>query len=341
MHPNTRQRLLISAAGLGLGLAARALLRRTAEYDLHGKTVIITGGSRGLGLALARTFADAGASLVLGARDPDELERAREELAQRGVPVLAVQCDVTDRGQVQALVTAARQRFGQVDVLVNNAGLIQVGPLEDQTLEDFEAAMNTHFWGPLFTILEVLPEMQARREGRIVNISSIGGKISVPHMLPYSASKFALVGLSEGLHAELAKDGIVVTTVTPGLMRTGSPLQATFKGQHEKEYTWFAISDSLPVMSISAVQAAREIVAACRRGAAQLTLTLPARLAIPFHGVFPGLTSDLLALVNALLPAPGGIGEAQARGVESQTPQSRVWAAPVLAAARENNELAA
>jgi len=341
MHPAIKQQVLLAAAGVGLGLAARALVRKVAELDLRGKTVLITGGSRGLGLVLARTFADEGTSLVLCARDPEALERARAELAQRGAQVLAIPCDVTDRAQVKSLVDAARQRFGQIDVLVNNAGLIQVGPMEVQTLDDYEAAMNTHFWGPLFTILEVLPEMRERRSGRIVNISSIGGKISVPHLLPYSASKFALVGLSEGLRAELAKDGIAVTTVTPGLMRTGSPLQATFKGQNEKEYTWFAISDSLPVLSVSAARAAREIVRACRRGAAELTLTLPAQLAIPFHGVLPGLTADLLGLLNGLLPAPGGIGKEKALGLESQTTVSRAWAAWATSAARENNELAA
>jgi short-subunit dehydrogenase len=183
--------------------------------------------------------------------------------------------------------------------------------------------------------------MRERQSGRIINISSIGGKISVPHMLPYSASKFALVGLSEGLRAELAKDGIAVTTVTPGLMRTGSPLQASFKGQHEKEFTWFTISDSLPIASISAERAAREIVAACKRGAAELTLTLPARLVIPFHGVFPGLTADLLGVMNRLLPAPGGIGTEVARGTESQTEIGRKWSAVSYAAARKNNELAA
>jgi NAD(P)-dependent dehydrogenase (short-subunit alcohol dehydrogenase family) len=341
MASANRKKLLLAAAGIGLGLAARALARKTTRADFRGKTVLITGGSRGLGLVLARTFADEGASLVICARDADDLERAREDLTRRGASVLAVPCDVTDRQQVEALVQAARERFGRIDVLVNNAGRIQVGPMEVQTLEDYEASLNTHFWGPLYTILAVLPEMRERREGRIVNISSIGGKISVPHMLPYSAGKFALVGLSEGLRAELAKDGIVVTTVTPGLMRTGSPLQATFKGQHEKEYTWFAISDSLPVLSISATRAAREIVAACRRGDATLTLTLPARLAIPLHGLFPGITADLLGVVNRLLPAPGGVGIGNVTGVKSQTPASETWAAPVVVAAQETlNNLA-
>src|SRR5204863_2590958 len=126
------------------------------------------------------------------------------------------------------------------------------------------------------TTLDVMPDMRARREGRIVNISSIGGKVSVPHLLPYSASKFALVGLSEGLRAELAKDGIVVTTVCPGLMRTGSPRNAQFKGQHRAEYAWFTLSDSMPFFSQSAERAARQILSACRHGEAEVVLSLPA-----------------------------------------------------------------
>src|SRR5437868_10247139 len=178
---------------------------------------------------------------------------------------------------------AARARFGRIDVLVNNAGTIEVGPMEVMTLDDYEKAMRTHFWGPLYMVLAVLPEMRARKEGRIVNVSSIGGKISVPHLLPYCASKFALTGFSEGLRAELAKDGIVVTTVCPGLMRTGSPLNAFFKGQHQAEYAWFSISDSLPISSISAQRAARQIVRACKNGDAEVILSVPAQLAALFH----------------------------------------------------------
>src|SRR5205823_4029010 len=135
-------------------------------------------------------------------------------------------CDVTHRREVTQFVRATRERFGRIDVLVNNAGTIEVGPMEVMTLDDYDRAMKTHFWGPLYMVLAVLPELRKRREGRIVNVSSIGGKISVPHLLPYCASKFALTGFSQGLRAELAKDGIVVTTVCPGLMRTGSPLNA-------------------------------------------------------------------------------------------------------------------
>jgi short-subunit dehydrogenase len=238
------------------------------------------------------------------------------------------------------MIDDVQQHFGRIDVLINNAGMIQVGPVELMTLEDYEEAMKVHFWGPLYTILAVLPGMRQRREGRIVNISSIGGKVSMPHLLPYNVSKFALVGLSEGLRAELAKDRIVVTTVCPGLMRTGSPRNALFKGQHRAEYTWFSISDALPLLSQSAERAARQIIAACRRGDAEVVLSLPAKLVTMLHGLFPGCTADLLSLANTLLlPAPGGIGTAQRPGKESSSRLSPSWLTRLSdKAGQRNNE---
>jgi NAD(P)-dependent dehydrogenase (short-subunit alcohol dehydrogenase family) len=332
--------VLAVAAGIGALLGIRALLRQRQEYDFRGKTVLITGGARGLGLVMAREFAAHGAHLVICSRNAEELERGRADLAQRSAQVLAVPCDVGDREQVERLVEAARDRFGRVDVLVNNAGVIQAGPMEVQTVEDFEEAMRVHFWGPVYTTLAVAPEMQRRREGRIVNVSSIGGRISMPHLLPYNASKFALVGYSEGLRAELAKDGVAVTTVLPGLMRTGSPRNAMFKGQHQAEYAWFTLSDSLPGSSVSAESAARQIVSVCRRGAAELVISVPAKAAVLFHGVVPGLTADLLGVVNRMLPGPGGIGTERALGKDSETPLTRSWLTTLTQrAARANNEM--
>ena len=167
--------------------------------------------------------------------------------------MLALPCDVTIREDVDALVREVAERLGPIDVLINNAGIISVGPVETMEIEDFQQAMATNFWGPLYAILAVLPGMRRRGEGRIANIASIGGKISVPHLVPYSASKFALVGLSEGLlRAELAKNGISVITIYPGLMRTGSPRHAIFKGRHRAEYAWFSVSDALPLVSMDA-----------------------------------------------------------------------------------------
>jgi short-subunit dehydrogenase len=203
-------------------------------------------------------------------------------------------------------VESILRQTGRIDVLINNAGIIQVGPFENMTVEDYEQSMQVHFRGPLYLIQRVVPIMQAARFGRIVNIASIGGKVAVPHLLPYVAGKFALVGLSEGLRAELLKDGIYVTTVAPGLMRTGSHLQALFKGQYKKEYAWFALAAASPLLSTSAPSAARKIVDACRYGDSAITITAQAQLLRIAHGVFPGLVADLLGAANRLLPRPNG-----------------------------------
>ena len=309
---------------LAFGMTAFAAARRAREarrIDFHGRVVVITGGSRGLGLLLARELADEGARLALLARDEETLERARRELDERGAKVLALPCDIGDRGAVEAAVERVVAHYGRLDVLINNAGIIASGPVEHMALADFETAMATHFWGHLYLILAALPHLRRRHGARIVNIASIGGQIAVPHLVPYSASKFALVGLSDGLRAELAKDGIRVTTVNPGLMRTGSPPNATFKGQHRAEYAWFAIIDALPISSIDARRAARQILDACRHGDAELTITWQAKAAILANALAPGLVADLMALTNRLLPGPTeSEGDAGRTGRESTSP---------------------
>jgi NAD(P)-dependent dehydrogenase (short-subunit alcohol dehydrogenase family) len=325
-----------------VGLALRTFVRTISErrFDFRGRSVLVTGGSRGLGLELARELIVDGARVAICARDAEELERARQDLAARGGRALAIQCDVTDRDAVNGMVAHVVAELGGLDVLVNNAGTIVVGPLEVLTHEDFEDAMRTNFWGPLHTILAVLPEMRRHRSGRIVNIASIGGKLAVPHLAPYSVSKFALVGLSEALRTELTGAGIVVTTVCPGLMRTGSPRNATFKGHHRAEYAWFSISDALPIASMDATRAARQILAACKRGDAEIVLSIPARLASVAHALFPRPIAGLLGLVNRLLPGPGGIGTRGARGADSESAISpSVLTALGDRAAARNNQL--
>ena len=332
--------LLTLAVVAGGAWAIRSVLRRGLAYDFQNKVVLITGGSRGLGLVLAREFAREGARLVLCARDEDELERARLDLESRGAEVMTYRCDVTSREDVLRMMAAIDSRFGEVDVLINDAGVIQMGPIEVMTQADFENAMNVHFWGPLNTMMAVLPRMRARKSGRIVNISSIGGKVSVPHLVPYCASKFALTGLSRGMRAELLKDGVMVTTVCPGLMRTGSPRNAGFKGKHRYEYAWFSVSDALPLLSVSAERAAREIINACRNGRAELVISLPAKAAVLFDNLFPELTSDLFALANRILPNAGGIGELEAKGKESSSGWSPSWLTVLNeSAAVRNNEV--
>jgi short-subunit dehydrogenase len=223
------------------------------------------------------------------------------------------------------MVRRVGEAWGGLDVLVNNAGIIQVGPMESMTIEDYERAMVVNFWAAVHATLAAVPLMRRRDRARIVNIASIGGKLSVPHLLPYSASKFALVGFSEGLRGALRSQGILVTTVCPGLMRTGSPRNATFKGRHRAEYAWFSVSDALPLLSMDVERAARRIVQACQAGQAELILSLPAKMAAAIHGLLPGVTVEILALTHALLPGPGGIGTAGARGSDSTSAVSPSW----------------
>jgi NAD(P)-dependent dehydrogenase (short-subunit alcohol dehydrogenase family) len=319
---NASRTALVAAGGVALALAGRALWSRARALDLDGRVVLVTGGSRGLGLALAERFAAEGARLVICARHEADLERARARLASRGVEVLAHACDVSDRAAVRELVGAALDRFGRIDVLVNNAGEIAAGPVEAQTVEDFERAMATMFFGVVHPTLAVLPQMRERREGRIVNVTSIGGKVAIPHLLPYDSAKFAAVGFSEGLRAELAKDGIAVVTVVPGLMRTGSYLGAGFKGNARAEFTWFALTGNSPLTSIGAERAARKIVAATRRGDAEIVLSSQAKLLRLFHGVAPGLTADVLGLVNRVLPDAAGPSGPPVEGRKARTPLS-------------------
>jgi NAD(P)-dependent dehydrogenase (short-subunit alcohol dehydrogenase family) len=315
--------LVPAALAVGGIAGLRRLRARARAMDLRGAVAIVTGSSRGLGLALARELADQGCRVSMCARDGAELERARADVASRGVDVLATVCDVGDREQVQHLVAATIERFGRVDVLINNAGLIEVGPLSHQTLEDFQHAMDVMFWGSVYATFEVLPGMRARRSGAIVNITSIGGKVSVPRLLPYSSAKFATVGFSEGIHAELEEYGINVLTVVPGLMRTGSHLNARFKGQHRREYLWFSLGATLPFTSIAAEDAASRIVGGIRSGQAELILSWQANALARLNGLAPGLMADVLGVVSRILPGPGGIGSNTRSGYDSQTPVTR------------------
>src|SRR4051794_7050271 len=314
-----RKFLMGLAAGAGAALVATRLSRARLAIAFDGRVVVLTGGSRGLGLVMARQLVDEGARVVLLARDLSELERAREELEARGRgEVMTIRCDVRRRADVRAAIDRVLDQWRTVDVLINNAGVIQVGPLEHMDHEDFENAMATHFWGPLHLMIEVLPVMRHRRFGRIVNISSIGGEIAGPHLAPYCASKFALTGLSDAVRAELEPHGIRVTTVAPGLMRTGSPVNAQFKGQHEAEYAWFKVSSSIPGLTIAAERAARKIVDACRYGDPALTITPHAKLAAAANVIAPAAVARAMMLVTRMLPSPSGpVGNTLKKGLES------------------------
>jgi len=308
---------------LGLGAtalkAATTVNRMLRRIEFEDKVVVITGGSRGLGLVLARKLANENARLVLLARNMEELDTAQKELREKDADVRIVVCDVTVQKEVEAAFAKIIEEMGSVDILINNAGIIQVGPLDSMTTNDYKNALDNHFWAPLYAALAVVPHMRAKKFGRIVNIASIGGKISVPHLLPYNASKFALAGLSEGLRYELMPDNVFVTTVCPGLMRTGSHVNAKFKGQHKLEYALFSTMNSLPFFSANADRAAAEIIDACRHGDAELIITLPAQLAAKFRALFPETTAEALGTISRFLPKKGEDGDETKTGKQSQS----------------------
>ncbi len=343
MIRNINKNIFMALTGLGMAMAYCRMRRKRRAISFAGRSVLIT-GARGLALVIARLLADEGARLTLLARDEEELDRAREDLIIRVGEVMVISADVRQQVDVEQAVQQIIDRYGTLDVVINVAGVIQVGPLDHMTVEDFENALAVHAWGPLYTMLAAIPHMRRQGGGRIVNVSSIGGKVAVPHLIPYCTSKFALVGLSDGMRAELANDNIYVTTVSPGLMRTGSHMNALFKGRHEKEFTWFSVFDAFPLASTTALKAARQIVEACRYGDPSLVITIQARLAALANEIWPRLMATGMVLFNNyLLPSPAPAkedGDRLQRGWESQSDLApSVLTGPADQAVPDNNEL--
>jgi NAD(P)-dependent dehydrogenase (short-subunit alcohol dehydrogenase family) len=240
--------------------------------------------------------------VVICARNQDELATARDELAAGGADVLALPADITDRADVQRLMRQTVEHFGGLDILVNNAGIIKVGPVMEMSADDFLTAVEVMLLGPVYLTLQALPHLREAPAGRVVNITSIGGKVPAPHLLPYVSAKFGAVGFSQGLHAELAGEGIRVTTVVPGLMRTGSHVRALFTGQADKELSWFATVAGAPLVAMDAERAARRVVDAAAAGRTEVTTTPPAVVASRLAPLAPATTARVLRMVARALP---------------------------------------
>jgi short-subunit dehydrogenase len=300
----------LAAAAVGAAAAVVSVGRAlTATRVGEGAVVLVTGGSRGLGLAIARRFAATRIRLVLASRKMAELQQAQASLLAE-FPHLQpedfylVACDLAQAAECKRLVEETISRYGRIDVLVNNAGIIEVGPIEAQPVEAFERAMQVNFMAAMYVTWAALPYMReqtplvGKRRAAIVNIASIGGKIAVPHMLPYSAAKFALVGFSEGLHAELRGKGIRVTTVCPGLMRTGGEAHAQFVGDQDAEKKWFMFAAKTPGVAVTAEHAAKVIFRAVEQGRAEVTISPQAWLAARFGGLAPETLQWANAIAN-------------------------------------------
>lgn len=291
---------LLGAAGV---VATAWLLGRRHRNAFVGKLAVVTGGSRGLGFQIARELGRRGATVVICARDEAELERAAQKLGRAGIDAYHRVCDVRDRERVAKTIAAIEREHGAIDVLVNNAGILHIGPATAMTVDDLHAAMDTNFWGAVHTVDAALPGMLARHRGQIVNIASIGGIAPVPWMLPYSASKAAIFGWSVGLHHDLRGEGIDVTTVAPWVMRTGGPINCTFKGSSRRgAFTALALADITPGLAVDARAAAKTIVAAAARKQALVRVGLASKLLASVFQLAPGVVSGMFAGIAGLLP---------------------------------------
>jgi short-subunit dehydrogenase len=298
------------AAAVALTTAKFAGLAKRQKYTYRDKLILITGGSRGLGLALAEEFGSHGARILLAARENEELREAVEKLAAKGIQAKFFACDITQSEQMDALVRHALESGG-VDVLINNAGVIKVAPMSDMQLSDYEEAMNLMFWAPLKLTLALLPEL-SKRSGQVINISSVGGRVSVPHLLPYSCAKFALAGFSRGLSSEAHRHRVHVLSVFPGLMRTGSYLHAEFKGKASEEFEWFGLAGNSPAFSVSVEYAARAIRMAAAEGRSTCTISLPAKLLVAGEALAPDVLQVVLSAADQfILPSAGGTKNSQ------------------------------
>ena len=198
-------------------------------------TVLITGASQGIGRATALLFAQKGYDLVLAARQADRLQTVAQEVQALGRSALAVPTDVKEPEQVNTLAQKALAQYGSIDVLINNAGIYLSGPVEEFSLSDWHQAIDTNLWGYIHMIQALLPQFLERGSGTIVNLSSIGGKVPIPYLVPYSTSKFAVTGLTEALHSELAPKGIQVCGIYPSVIKSSLMERAIFRGKNDQD----------------------------------------------------------------------------------------------------------
>ncbi len=271
---------------------------------------VVTGASSGLGFLIARELAGRGYDLLICARSADGLRAAEADLSATGAEVATVAADVGKADDARRVVADAETRFGRLDVLVLNAGIIQVGPAEAMTGEDFASAMDVMFWGAVHVTAAAMPLLR-RSRGRLLAVTSVGGKLPAPHLLPYTAAKHAAVGFAEGLRVEAIRHGVSVTVGVPGLMRTGSPRNALFTGDQVAENRWFTAAANLPVVSMDAERAARRLVRATMARRPEIILTPLAKVGVRAHALAPSTSLRVVSLVNRLLPTGTGTGPAQ------------------------------
>jgi NAD(P)-dependent dehydrogenase (short-subunit alcohol dehydrogenase family) len=294
---------------LGAGLLLSAAARRARRIDLRGRVVMITGGARGLGLAIAREFLKRGCKLAICGRGGDVVDRAVEELRSQGADVFGAACDASDPEQARDFVARVVERFGSIDVLVNNAGQCFAGPAVQLEAETVEQALRGIFWVQFHPTMAVLPHMRSRRFGRIVNITSISGKLPTSHQAAYSTGKYAATGWSETLSVELAREGIHVSTLTPPPLRNGAPMGVHFNGRAEEEFLWFTRILTSRLATTTADRTARVVVDAAEHGDRERAISALSWFGTRVQGLSPNLMGWFMTQLERWQPDHGAPGE--------------------------------
>ncbi|MBE9060614.1 SDR family oxidoreductase [cf. Phormidesmis sp. LEGE 11477] len=264
------------------------------------KVALVTGGSEGIGRAIAARFAQADYQVVIAARDAAKLTTAASELkTQFATPVVPIPTDVRDPEQVQDLIQQIMTDFGQLDVLVNNAGLYSSGPTEEFTLEDWHQVIDTNLWGYIHTIHAALPHMIAKKSGAIMNICSIAGKMPMPYLTLYTTSKFAISGLSQALSAELAPKGVQVCAIYPNIIQTNFPEKAVMQGKDlvDQKARYEQLEQTLSMPFIEQPEDVADAVWSALERNESEHIFGSAKLMGGLHALVPGLTQRMLRTI--------------------------------------------
>ena len=252
--------------------------------NFENKVVVITGASSGIGEAAAEQFAKKGANLVLVARRKEKLEQVEKSLSKYSVKILICVCDVSDKEQVKQMSEKTIETFSKIDILVNNAGFVIYGNVKELSIEDIESQMKTNYFGTIYCTKSFLPHFLKQNFGHIVNVASVGGSFGVPGIASYCATKYAMLGFSEGLRHELEGTGVGLTVVSPIMVRT--PL---FDHPSFENFSKFSTG-----ISLSSETVAKAIIKASNSSKLEIVVPPVARAGIWFKQTFPYFINPII-----------------------------------------------
>ncbi|MFB5605896.1 MAG: SDR family NAD(P)-dependent oxidoreductase [Nitrosarchaeum sp.] len=253
--------------------------------DFNNKVVLVTGASSGIGKQTAIEFAKKGANIVLIARRKQKLEQLSDELKKFNISTLVCECDISDKLQVEKMSKIILEEFGSIDILINNAGFAIYGSVSDLTIEEIESQMETNYFGMIYCIKYFLPFMLEKKSGHIVNVASVAASFGLPGIASYCASKFAMLGFSEGLKHELKGTGVGITVVSPIMVRTNFFDHPSF--QKMPKYSSTSLSDKT---------VAKAILRAANSPRLEIIVPSVVRVAVWMKNTFPYLINPILGI---------------------------------------------